>query len=511
MSLFDAAAKNDYDLVKKIIDEKKVDINDTDEDGETPLLIASRKGHLQVCKLLINNGSNVNDVNEQGETPLHLALRHLPVCKLLIRNGADINHKNIDEETPLLIASYLGNLLACKLFIRNNADVNSVDKYKQTSLHWASIKGHLSICELLISNGADVNYEDEYGGIPLHKASENNHVKVCKLLIRSGSNINHNDNDDKTPIDLAIDYKIIKVLIENGADKNIDITDKKVQEDLFYKKAPEKLVKKNLEDYVFGSLSSADKSSADNSSTDKSSTDEKSPRTAYDKLIHSRQITMLGGEVGSLFKIRIDHPDIFELFENYENLSEKLSENPRIDCAFQVLFSLGLREVNISKRNSAVINKLSKYNKAVGVNLDDLNEYLEQIFDLEKKSLMATEYKRFNCNYFNVNLSDGQSTIILLRFDKSLHYVVVFKSGWMLFIFDPQQPIIFECQEIEEYYPNVIGFFVIELNATIEDKPLRVEKCSLPIFALGNKKMTSKKSKKMKKKSSKKRKVQKET
>ena len=427
MSLFDEAEKKEYNLVKQIIDEKKVDINYTNEDGETPLIVASQLGYLHICELLISSG----------------------------------------------------------------ADINSVDKYRQTSLHWASLKGHLSICELLISNGADVNYEDEYGRIPLLLASENNHVKVCKLLIRSGSNINHKDNDDKTPIDLAIDYKIIKLLIENGADKNIDITDKKVQEELFYKKAPEKLVRKNLEDYVFG--------------TDKSSADEKSPRTAYDKLIHSRQITMLGGEVGSLFKIRIEHPDLYELFENYKNLSE----NPKIDCAFQVLFSLGLREVNISKRNSAVINKLSKYNKAVGVNVDDLNEYLEQIFDLQKKSLMATHYQRFNCSYFNVNLSDGLSTILFLNFDTYSHYVVVFKSDGMLFIFDPQKTIIFECQEIEDYYPNIIGVFMIQLNATIEDKPLLVEKCSLPIFALGKNKMTSKKSKKMKKKNSKKRKVEK--
>jgi len=467
MSLFDAAAKNDYDLVKQIIDEKQVDINDTNEDGETSLLIASRKGHLPICELLINNGSNVNDVNKQGETPLHLALRHLPVCELLIRNGADINHKNMDEETPLLIASQLGNRLACELFIRNNADVNSVDKYRQTSLHWASLKGHLSICELLIINGANVNYEDEYGRMPLHLASENNHFLVCKLLIRSGADINHKDNDEHTPFEYAMEnknYKIIKLW----------------PEELAYTTAPDIGIKKNLEFFDVDSSSPAD---------------EKSPRAVYDKLTHSGQITMLGSEFGPLFKIRIEHLDLYELFENYKNLSE----NPDIDCAFQVLFSLGLRDIKSSKRNSNVINKLGKYNKAIGVNVDDLNEYLEQIFGLQKNSLLSTYYQRFNCSYFNVNLNDGLSTILFLNFDTYSHYVVVFKSDGMLFIFDPQKTIIFECQEIEDYYPKINGFRVIHLNATIEDKPLRVEKCNLPMFAKGKKTKKTKKTKKSKK------------
>jgi len=457
MSLFDEAEKKEYNLVKQIIDEKKVDINYTNEDGETPLIVASQLGYLLVCKLLINSG----------------------------------------------------------------ADINSVDKYRQTSLHWASLKGHLSICELLISNGADVNYEDEYGRMPLHLASENNHFLVCKLLIRSGADVNHKNNDGETPIILTMNYKIIKLLIENGADTKInidtDIADKHVLEDFIYKKAPEQLVRKNLEDFdlspvdkspvdkSYADKSYADKSYADKSYADKSYADEKSPRAVYDKLIHSGQITMLGSEFGPLFKIRIEHPDLYELFENYKNLSE----NPEIDCAFQVLFSLGLREVNISKRNSAVINKLSKYNKAVGINVDDLNEYLEQIFDLEKNSLLPIEYERFICNYFNVNLSDGQSTILLLRFDTYLHYVVVFKTDGMLFIFDPQKPIIFECQEIEDYYPNIIGFFVIQLNSTIENKPLIIEKCTLPIVALGGKRRTKRSMKRSVKRSVKQRKIRK--
>ena len=405
------------------------------------------------------------------------------LVKELIENKVNINDTNEDEETPLMVASQYGNFEISKLLIINGADVNLTDKYKQTPLHWASLKGHLHICELLISSGADVNYVDEYERTPLHLAAENNHFLVCKLLIRSGADINHINIDNEKPIDLAMDNKIIKLLIENGADKQNDITDKNMSDDFVYTKAPNKGIKKNLEDFAIGSSSPV--------------IDENSPRAIYDKLTHSGQITMLGSEFGPLFKIRIEHPDLYELFENYKNLSE----NPEIDCAFQVLFSLGLRDIKSSKRNSNVINKLGKYNKAIGVNVDDLNEYLEQIFGLRKNSLLSTYYHRFNCNYFNVNLSDGISTILFLNFDTYSHYVVVFKSGGMLFIFDPQKNIIFECQEIEDYYPKINGFRVIHLNpdVTNEDKPLLIEKCSLPMFALGRKPKKTKKTKKPKK------------
>jgi hypothetical protein len=166
------------------------------------------------------------------------------------------------------------------------------------------------------------------------------------------------------------------------------------------------------------------------------------------------------------------------------------------------LFGLGLRDVSIAKRDSAIINKLGKYNKATGVDVDDLNEYLEQIFDLRKNSLLSIYYKEITLKDI---LKDGLATILLLNFDTYAHYVVAFRSGKMVWIFDPQntnkkgEPILFEYIEIEDYYPDINGFQVIHLNPdiTIEDKPLIIEKCNLPIFAMGKKK--SKKLKKVKK------------
>jgi hypothetical protein len=132
---------------------------------------------------------------------------------------------------------------------------------------------------------------------------------------------------------------------------------------------------------------------------------------------------------------------------------------------------------------------------------------LEQIFDLRKNSLLSKFYKEITRNHFKYILKDGLATILLLNFDTYAHFVVAFRSGKMVWIFDPQntnkkgEPIIFEYIEIEDYYPDINGFQLIHLNPdiTIEDKPLIIEKCNLPMFAMGKKTKKSKKIKKLKK------------
>lgn len=68
-------------------------VDTRDEGGWTPLLQASKWGHLEVCKLLIDAGADVNAINGDDWTPLLYAALHgyIEICKLLIDAGADVN------------------------------------------------------------------------------------------------------------------------------------------------------------------------------------------------------------------------------------------------------------------------------------------------------------------------------------------------------------------------------------------------------------------------------------
>ena len=105
---------------------------------------AAEEGKIEALKQHLASGTNVNLKNDGGSTPLIEASRkgHKEIAKLLIENGADVN---------------------CKL--EYTTDIESIEGW--TSLHVAAAKGHKVIAELLIIKGADVNAMDDTRRSPL--------------------------------------------------------------------------------------------------------------------------------------------------------------------------------------------------------------------------------------------------------------------------------------------------------------------------------------------------------
>ena len=69
------------------------DINVCDEDGQSPLCIASWKGKCDDVKHLLSSGTNINLCNKRGQSPLFITsmIGHCDVVKCLLSSGAEIN------------------------------------------------------------------------------------------------------------------------------------------------------------------------------------------------------------------------------------------------------------------------------------------------------------------------------------------------------------------------------------------------------------------------------------
>ncbi|CAF1118059.1 unnamed protein product [Didymodactylos carnosus] len=100
------AQNNDYDELKKFIEDKKstLNINQKDSSGYTALHYSVRHQPAKIVLLLLENKADPNIVTNAGHsTPLHRAalFNNLEAVKYLIDYGAKVDIKDIDGLTPL--------------------------------------------------------------------------------------------------------------------------------------------------------------------------------------------------------------------------------------------------------------------------------------------------------------------------------------------------------------------------------------------------------------------------
>ncbi len=212
-------------LVQRHLD-NGVDVNAKhSEDGKTALIKAAENGHLEVVRILINNGANINTQDINFNTALSFALEngHTKVADLLKEYGAkeheakgitiqniipllsaregqeniidiknllqtgNINAKNDRGWTALIMASYYGYIEIVRALILAGADVNAKATANTTALIFTSLRGHTDVVETLISAGADVNAQSSIGWIALISASSNGHTEIVNLLKAAGA------------------------------------------------------------------------------------------------------------------------------------------------------------------------------------------------------------------------------------------------------------------------------------------------------------------------------------
>lgn len=218
----------------------------------------------EVIKLLIKHGANVNfNYKENGLNGLYKAIldSDIEYAIFLLNHGANlektndtyygnnIENKNLNQLHKGKSAAELifneNNLEIVKQFINNNGILNyflcySIQKgndiiskflidvienlneksncfYRYPLTHAVNYQ-KIDIIDLLLKNNANPNI-----GCVLHEACKNQNLKIVKLLVENGADVNLIDNNGQTALFNAINAKnankeIIRYLIGNGAD-----------------------------------------------------------------------------------------------------------------------------------------------------------------------------------------------------------------------------------------------------------------------------------------------------
>lgn len=198
-----AAREGRTDVCQFLIGQLGLPVDPKDDDGETPLIHATRQGHLQTAKYLLDHGADPSVASSLGATALHHAagIGNTELMKLLLAKGVDVESES-DAGTPLVWAAGHGQQDAVKLLLQHNAKPNTENDDGVTALLSAVAAGSLPCLEVLIEAGANPNIRAG-GATPLHIAADSGNIEVIKCLLRAGGDPNTCDDDGLKPIQVA--------------------------------------------------------------------------------------------------------------------------------------------------------------------------------------------------------------------------------------------------------------------------------------------------------------------
>jgi ankyrin repeat protein len=138
--LYLALRDSSLKAAQALIDWPKTNVEVRTPQDESPLMMASLKGHLELARKLIAKDA---DVNKTGWTPLHYAATngHLAIMELLLEQHAFIDAESPNGTTPLMMAAHYGSPAAVKLLLEAGADTTMKNQLGLTAIDFANRAG----------------------------------------------------------------------------------------------------------------------------------------------------------------------------------------------------------------------------------------------------------------------------------------------------------------------------------------------------------------------------------
>lgn len=206
-SIHIAAMKGCTDLVDYLV-YLGIDVNFTNNKGDTPVLWAARWNHLDTARSLIRRGADLQHQNDKGSSPLYWAVRYgfKEMVELLITEGkADVHQqRKLGLFSPIVLASALGHAEITEVLLQNGANVNIKVSSGFTPLHYAAMEGNTETARVLIRQGAYVDTENDAGDSPLLVAVKAKQSTMVDLLTRNGAELELRNKEGKTVWDYAM-------------------------------------------------------------------------------------------------------------------------------------------------------------------------------------------------------------------------------------------------------------------------------------------------------------------
>lgn len=200
----------------------------SNSESAVQFLLAADAGDVARLQALLASGVDINVTNRQGRTAMVLASlkKHYACVEFLIDAGADINKQDETCFNPFLLSCLTNDLTLLRITLKGKPDLTRLTRFGGVGITPASEKGHVEIVrELVLHTDMNVNHTNFVGWTPLLEAIVLNdggakQQEIVKLLLDHGANPHMTDMWGKTPLFLAREKgysEIAELLIAAGA------------------------------------------------------------------------------------------------------------------------------------------------------------------------------------------------------------------------------------------------------------------------------------------------------
>ncbi|MDH7446954.1 ankyrin repeat domain-containing protein [Aquimarina sp. 2201CG14-23] len=200
--------------------ERGVDVNQPDNKGDTPFMNAVSRNKKESINYLIKFVKNINDSNKNGVTPLMRAVQRnsLDVVKLLLEHDANPLVKDSTENTLAyyVLKSYQKDKLKefdqkITLLQEKGIDFTKPQGHGHTLWHLAVKENDMELLQRIAKLNIPINSKNNEGNTALHLAAmKANSAEILKFLLKQGADKNIQTSFEETVFDLATENELLQ-------------------------------------------------------------------------------------------------------------------------------------------------------------------------------------------------------------------------------------------------------------------------------------------------------------
>lgn len=195
------------------------------DNGKNALMVASKKGDLELVKSLVAAGLSVDArTRTQGTAFMFAVLGEQPhVARWLLAYGANPHVVGSNGWTALTLAAAKGHGNLLDWLIEQGVETEVRDVYRYTPFMRAVENGHIRIARRLLDlPETDINARDEYDNTALHHAVAAGNAPMVQLLLAHGASPDIPNRDGASAHSLAAEQPVMQALLQSSGDPDPD-------------------------------------------------------------------------------------------------------------------------------------------------------------------------------------------------------------------------------------------------------------------------------------------------